>query len=191
VVLDEVQALLPRANLTVGLVTLPEARETGAVALAVVLAAKALVLTALAVALAGAALRAGAFATVEAVFLVERAVVVAGADFTAADALRPPLAGAALVVLAAAVRAVRVARAVVAVAREAAARPVPAGALVAATFFAATFRPAAFFELSASLKPAAGLKRMPLEAGILTGWPVRGLRPVRALRCVGLKLPKP
>jgi len=148
------------------------------------------VLVALAVVFAGAACRAAALATVVA-FLVERAVVVAGADFTAADALRPPLAGAALAAVALVPRATLVAP-VEAVPRAAAARPVDwAGALAAATFLAAALRPAAFFELSANLNPAAGLKRMPLEAAIFTGWPVRGLRPVRALRCVGLKLPKP
>jgi hypothetical protein len=60
-----------------------------------------------------------------------------------------------------------------------------------AAFLAAALLLAAFLALSASLKPAAGLKRMPFEAAIFTGAPVRGLRPVRALRCVGLKLPKP
>ncbi|HXW82325.1 MAG TPA: hypothetical protein VEJ84_22700 [Acidimicrobiales bacterium] len=62
--------------------------------------------------------------------------------------------------------------------------------------FAAAFAGAAFFEadflvLRSALKPVAGLKRMPLDAAIFTGWPVLGLRPVRALREVGLKLPKP
>jgi len=63
--------------------------------------------------------------------------------------------------------------------------------LVATTFPARAFRPAAFFVLRSCLKPVAALKRIPLEAAIFTGWPVRGLRPVRAFRAVGLKLPKP
>ncbi|HET9059811.1 MAG TPA: hypothetical protein VFN61_07805 [Acidimicrobiales bacterium] len=56
---------------------------------------------------------------------------------------------------------------------------------------AADLRDADFLALRSALKPVAGLKRMPLEAAIFTGAPVRGLRPVRALRAVGLKLPKP
>jgi len=58
-------------------------------------------------------------------------------------------------------------------------------------FAAAALRPDGFLALRSALKPVAGLKRIPFEAAIFTAWPVRGLRPVRALRDVGLKLPKP
>jgi len=188
--LERPQALRLRVDLALWLAALAEDRAAGAlVALAVDLAAGAAV--ALDVGRAGAGLRAGAFATVATVFLVERAVVV-GAALAAAEALRPPRAGAALAVVALVARALVAERALVAAVRVAAVRPAPrAGALVAATLLAAALRPAAFLELSASLNPAAGLKRMPFDAAILTGWPVLGLRPVRALRCVGLKLPKP
>jgi hypothetical protein len=152
------------------------------------LGADALAVVAFAAAFDGAALLAGALATAAVVFLVERAVVVAGAAFTAAEALRPRPPAAALAVEALAVGAftARVARP----ATPAAARPL-AGALLAAAFLAAAFLPAAFLALRAALKPAAGLKRMPFEAAILTGCPVRGLRPVRAFLDVALKLPKP
>jgi hypothetical protein len=160
-----------------------------------------------AAALEGAALFAGATAAV--VFLDERAVVVARVALIAADALRPRPAVAVLLVVAFVARpATFFAVAALAVAFVAfvafvtlvvlatrplavVARPRAEDAFVAATFLAAVFRPAAFFELRATLKPAAGLKRMPLEAAILTGWPVRGLRPVRAFLAVGLKLPNP
>jgi putative acetyltransferase len=45
--------------------------------------------------------------------------------------------------------------------------------------------------LTTSLKVELAPKRTPLEAAIFTGAPVCGLRPVRAARRVGLKLPKP
>jgi hypothetical protein len=45
------------------------------------------------------------------------------------------------------------------------------------------------FRMSLSIPLAA--KRTPCVAEMLTGAPVRGLRPIRAPRCVGLKLPKP
>jgi hypothetical protein len=45
------------------------------------------------------------------------------------------------------------------------------------------------FRMSLSIPLAA--KRTPRDAEMLTGAPVRGLRPMRAPRCVGLKLPKP
>lgn len=45
---------------------------------------------------------------------------------------------------------------------------------------AAVFLDAAFFEFSASLKAEAGAKRTPLDAAILTGVLVCGLRPIRA-----------
>ena len=112
----------------------------------------------------------------------------------AAAALRPVALGAAaaLAAPARAAGAALVARAGAA-ARALETRPVTlaAGALAAVALAAASFLAGAFLELRSALKPAAGLKRMPLEAAIFTGWPVRGLRPVRALRDVGLKLPKP
>lgn len=142
-----------------------------------------------AAALVAAPFLAGALVSVAVVFLVERAVVVAGAALDAADArrLRLPLAAAlavALVAVTFVARAVRLGPVVVARAR--------AGALLAAAaFLTRAFLPAAFLALSAALKPAAGLKRMPFDAAILTGWPVLGLRPVRAFLDVALKLPKP
>jgi len=77
------------------------------------------------------------------------------------------------------------------------------GDFFAATFFTAVFDDffaggedsfsaggAAFpFRMSLSIPLAA--KRTPRDAEMLTGAPVRGLRPMRAPRCVGLKLPKP
>jgi hypothetical protein len=42
-----------------------------------------------------------------------------------------------------------------------------------------------------SLSIALAAKRTPCDAETLTGAPVRGFRPMRAPRCVGLKLPKP
>ncbi|HLN42553.1 MAG TPA: hypothetical protein VK215_08860 [Acidimicrobiales bacterium] len=42
-----------------------------------------------------------------------------------------------------------------------------------------------------SLNVPLAAKRTPRDAETLTGAPVRGLRPMRAPRCVGLKLPKP
>jgi hypothetical protein len=45
--------------------------------------------------------------------------------------------------------------------------------------------------LSTSLSIALAAKRTPRDAEMLTGAPVRGFRPRRAPRCVGLKLPKP
>jgi hypothetical protein len=45
------------------------------------------------------------------------------------------------------------------------------------------------FRMSLSIPLAA--KRTPRDAEMLTGAPVRGLRPMRAPRCVGLKLPNP
>jgi pyrimidine deaminase RibD-like protein len=71
-----------------------------------------------------------------------------------------------------------------------------AGALLVAVFFAAAllsaaFFAGAFFELSRTLKALEGWNFTPLDAAILTGSPFWGLRPVRALRAVGLKVPKP
>lgn len=103
-----------------------------------------------------------------------------GALFAAATDLRPaPLAAVAAVVVAALVALTAFAGATRPAAR-------PGEAFAAAAFFAADF-----LALRSALKPVAGLKRMPLDAAIFTGCPVRGLRPVRALRDVGLKLPKP
>ena len=45
--------------------------------------------------------------------------------------------------------------------------------------------------LRTSLSIPLAAKRTPRDAEMLTGAPVRGLRPLRAPRCVGLKLPKP
>lgn len=103
-----------------------------------------------------------------------------GTLFAAATDLRPaPLAAVAAVVVAALVALTAFAGATRPAAR-------PGEAFAAAAFFAADF-----LALRSALKPVAGLKRMPLDAAIFTGCPVRGLRPVRALRDVGLKLPKP
>gem|GEM_PF-4095975 len=146
----------------------------------VALAVVARVATALAVV---ADFRAGAtFLAAPAVDL--RAVALAGADFSALAAvaflagtaafLVVALAGAALADLAALLAALVAPR---------------AAALAVA--LAAAFLAADFLELSSDFSPAAGLKRIPLDAGIFTGAPVRGLRPVRALWEVGTKLPKP
>jgi hypothetical protein len=138
-------------------------------------------------ALAGAALLAATFTT-EATFLGGRPTGRAGAFATtalrpvvlAAEALEARAAGAALTALVAVARPVDLAAVAF------------AAALTGTAFLAgAAFLAAAFLLLRSALKPVAGLKRMPLDAAILTGWPVRGLRPVRALRAVGLKLPKP
>src|SRR5947199_311711 len=71
-----------------------------------------------------------------------------------------------------------------------------AGALAAAFLPPAFLAGAADFlapplVFSADLKAAAGAKRTPLDAAIFTGAPVCGLRPVRAARDVGLKVPNP
>ncbi len=132
-----------------------------------------------------AAFLAGAFAV--AAFLV--VTVLAEAVLAVALAGRPGDRDVVVLVAAATLRPVPLALVVLAalvalVALAAVARPADA-------FAAAVFLAADFLALRSALKPVAGLKRIPLEAAILTGWPVRGLRPVRALREVGLKLPKP
>ena len=60
--------------------------------------------------------------------------------------------------------------------------------LAGAAFLAAAALPRL---LSDSLNADAGAKRTPLDAAILTGAPVWGLRPIRAARALGEKVPKP
>jgi len=83
----------------------------------------------------------------------------------------------------------------------------PRAVLVAGAFrtaFVAAGLAAFFFGATLTLKARSGVlpftmsfrvvlaeKRTPLAAAILTGAPVCGLRPIRAPRCVGLKLPNP
>ena len=64
----------------------------------------------------------------------------------------------------------------------------------AAFLAGAAFLSAAFFpddEFNSFLNAWAGAKRTPLAAAIFTGVPVCGLRPIRAAREVGLKMPNP
>jgi hypothetical protein len=56
-------------------------------------------------------------------------------------------------------------------------------------FDAALFAPARLF--NAVLKAEEGVNFTPFDAAILTGTPVRGLRPVRAARAVGVNVPNP
>lgn len=62
---------------------------------------------------------------------------------------------------------------------------------LAVVFFAAVFLLAVFFEFRASLKAEAGAKRTAIDAGILTGVLLCGLRPIRAARDLGVNVPNP
>lgn len=136
--------------------------------------------TALAVALAAAVLAAAfdaAFAVVDLAVVAREAVDFATVDFAAVDFAAADLvavdlvaAGLAAVVLA----GVRV-----------------EAALVGGAFLADAFLAGAFLLLSTVLTAVEGWNFTPLEAAILTSAPFCGLRPFRALRAVGLKVPKP